>query len=184
MNLKDAVLLLKKNLKYSNEKLAQYFGVSRNEVLFILHGHTNLRADTLIRISNILRVSMDELMDHQFIPPSYHFSEQLYSVFVTADKDYPEFLIAKGDQLYVRPFVHEPKKIGKLIVVRQGDDFWVERYMSDPQDYLREGKQIDYVIVGTSRFLADSDDDVNPKAKLDLNAHGKPRKRMGRPIKH
>ncbi len=183
MNLKDAIHLVKKNLGYSNERIAQYFGLSRNEILYILKGHTNLRVQNMQRISNVLRISMDELTDNQFIPTSYHFSEQVYSLYVTADRDYPEFSIQNGDILYVRPFVHEAKKIGQLVVTFQKETYTVERYAGDPQSYEDRGKQLFYHVVGLCRFLTESDGHVNAKARLDLNAHGKPRKKMGRPVK-
>ncbi len=183
MNLRDAILLVKKNPHYTNERIAQYFGLSRNEIIYMIQGHTNLRIENMKRISNLLRISIDELTDNQFVTPSYHYSEQTFSLNVTAEKNYPEFSIQKGDILYVRPFVHEAKKIGQMVMTLNNKTFTVERYTGNPQRYADSGKQLFYHIVGISRFLTEADDDINVKAKLDLNAHGKPRSKMGRPVK-
>lgn len=182
MNLAEAVTYLKKVFNISNEKAADYLGISRTEVTKILQGYKNIYASTLQKISNAMRISMDELMENKFLPPSYHFSKHIYSTFVESKKNYDQFFIKKGDKLYIRPFVYEPFKEGQLVLVWQNGDYHVEKFKGNPETYLKEGKMVHFHIVGQSRILYQPLDDIEYQQKLDAEKERQSRKR-GRPIK-
>ncbi len=185
MNIIEAFYFIKKFFNYSNEELSDHLGISRQQVSKILSGHRGINALVLKRLSNIIRISMDELMDNQFFPPSYHFSKHIYSTFYKCDKDYPEFFIKKDDNLYIRPFVHEQEKIGELILLRFNNGYIVDKYHGDPDKYLAEGKVIHFHIVGLSRFLFQPIEDIEYQRKLEkeLKPENNEVKRKGRPIK-
>lgn len=184
MNIIEAFYFIKKFFNYSNEELADHLGISRQQVSKIIAGHKGLNASVLKRISNIMRISMDELMDNSFLPPSYHFSKHIYSTFYRCEKDYPEFFLKKDDNLYIRPFAHDATKLNELVLIWQNKTYHVEKYNGDPDSYLSEKKSIHYHIIGQSRFLYRPIEDVEYQQKLtkELIDNEDLRKR-GRPIK-
>ena len=183
MNLKEAVSIFKSHMNYSNERVADFFGVSRSKIDSILAGHTNVEANTLLRISAALRISIDELLDNAFLPPFYHFSHQAYAMYIKAEKTYPEFCIQEGDILYVRPFIHDSSKKGQLIVTLHNDLPLVERYTGNPSQYLSMGKVLFLHVVGLSRLLGGADEGINIKQSLETTKLGTARKKVGRPLK-
>jgi transcriptional regulator with XRE-family HTH domain len=187
MNLIEAFYFIKKFFNYSNEELADHLGISRQQVSKIIAGHKGLNASVLKRISSITRISMDELMHNDFLPPSYHFSKHIYSTFFKCDRDYPEFFIMQDDSLYIRPFTHDISKIGQLIMVWHNKSYVIEKYNGDPEYYLAQGKAVHYHIIGQSRFLYRPIEDVEYQKKLikELEEHKKEsyKQKRGRPIK-
>jgi len=95
MNLIEALYFTKKHFHFNNEKLANYLGISKQELARIFAGHKGINSLTLKRISQILRISLDELMDNKFVLPFYHFSKHIYSLYTRATKDYKLFFIQK-----------------------------------------------------------------------------------------
>ncbi|MCP4050974.1 MAG: helix-turn-helix transcriptional regulator [bacterium] len=184
MNLIDALYFTKKHFQFNNEKLANYLGISKQELARIFAGHRGINSLTLKRVSQILRISMDELVENKFVLPFYHFSKHIYSVYVKADRNYPDFYIQKGDYLYIRPFVDGPDKKGQLILVYASisKSYTVEKYSGDFNDYLEHGKLIHYHIVGKSSILYQPYDDIEFQVELIEHSKKKTRKR-GRPIK-
>jgi transcriptional regulator with XRE-family HTH domain len=184
MNLIEALYFTKNHFQFTNEKLADYLGISKQELARIFAGHKGINSQTLKRVSQILRISMDELTDNKFILPFYHFSKHIYSVYMKADKDYPVFFIQKGDNLYIRPFVDGVDKKDQLILIYNvnKDSYEVENYTGNFQSYLKQGQVVQYHIVGKSKILYQPFEDVD--FQKQLAEHGKEtRRRPGRPIK-
>lgn len=184
MNIIETFYFIKKFFNYSNEELANHLGISKQQISKIIAGHKGINAGILKRISIITRISMDELMENYFLPPSYHFSKHIYSTFYRCDKDYPDFFLKKEDNLYIRPFVHDKTKSGELILVWKDKIYSVEKYHGDPDQYLAQGKSIHYHIVGQSRFLYRPIEDIAYQQKLAREmVRSEQKKKRGRPIK-
>ncbi|MFA5879954.1 MAG: helix-turn-helix transcriptional regulator [Candidatus Margulisiibacteriota bacterium] len=185
MNLIQAFYFIKKFFNYSNEDLADHLGISRQQVSKIMSGHKGVNASILKRISVIMRISLDELMDNPFLPPSYHFSKHIYSTYYRCEIDYPEFFFKKEDVLYIRPFIHENEKIGQFILVWQNKTYTIEQYKGDPERYASEGKNIHFHIVGQSRFLYRPIEDIEYQRQIEqeLKPLVENVRRKGRPIK-
>jgi len=185
MNIIEAFYFIKRFFTYSNEELADHLGISRQQVSKIMSGHKGINANILKRISIIMRISMDELMDNPFLPPSYHFSKHIYSTYYRCDKNYPEYFFKEGDTLYIRPFVHGEEKKGEFILVWTNKAYQVEQYQGDPEQYLADGKSIHFHIVGQSRFLYRPIEDIEYQRQLEkeLKPLDENVRRKGRPIK-
>jgi len=185
MNIIEAFYFIKKFFNYSNEELAYHLGISRQQVSKIIGGHKGINSTVLKRISAIMRISMDELMGNEFLPPSYHFSKHIYSTYYRCNKDYPEFSLKENDNLYIRPFLHDKTKKDQLVLTWGNKKYDVEQYNGDPESYLTQGKMIHYHIVGQSRFLYRPIEDVEYQRRIsqELQSHNPDAKRRGRPIK-
>jgi len=184
MNLIEALYFTKRHFQFTNEKLANYLGISKQELAHIFAGHKGINALTLKRISQILRISMDELMENKFILPFYHFSKHIYSLYLRITKDYPEFFIQKNDFLYIRPFVDEKDKIGQLVLAYDlsTKEYQPIRYNDDFEAQLKKGRVIHYHVVGKSTILYQPCEDI--ELQRSLAEYGKkPVKKRGRPIK-
>mgnify|MGYP003975875965 CR=1 FL=1 len=183
MNLIEALFFTKKYFHFTNEKLADYIGISKQELARIFAGHKGINSLTLKRVSQILRISMDELTDNKFILPFYHFSKHIYSVYVKAEKDYPDFFIQKGDFLYTRPFIDGEDKKGQLVLVLDPvtEEYSIERYNESFSSYLAKGKMIHFHVVGKSTILYQPYEDVDFQHKLADQK--KVVRKRGRPIK-
>ena len=184
MNLIHGLYLIKKHFQFNNEQLADYVGISKQELAKIFGGHKGINSQTLKRISQILRISMDELTDNHFVVPFYHFSKHIFSLYKKAEKNYPNYYIEKGDHLYTRPFVDGKDKINQLILYfdTQKSEYEIEKYNGNMKDYLKEGKQIHYHIVGKSSVLYQPFEDVEFQREIStLKDEGQ--KKRGRPIK-
>lgn len=175
MNLKQAFQHAKKYLVMSDQELADDLGVSRLQVVKIRQGYTEgITAKLLLRFSKYFRISIDELLENRFLPPSYHFPMEIHSVFIKAPEDYPDFFIKKEDTLYIRPFIHDENKQGDLIVLEDNGRLIVDIYqgLDHPTN-----QRILYHIVGISRTPA------KELAHLrSYRAINKP-SRPGRPVK-
>ena len=183
MNLIDALYFTKKYFHFTNEKLADYLGVSKQELARIFAGHKGINSLTLKRVSQILRISMDELTDNKFILPFYHFSKHIHSVYIKPKKDYPEFFIQKGDYLYTRPFVDGKDKNGQLVLILdlKTEEYEVEIYNGELSGYLANGRAVHFHIVGKSTILYQPFEDVEFQRKL--SDEKKVGRKRGRPIK-
>ncbi|MFC1752525.1 helix-turn-helix domain-containing protein [Thermoproteota archaeon] len=184
MNLIEALYFTKKHFHFTNEKLADYLGISKQELSHILAGHKGINALTLKRISQILRISMDELMDNKFVLPFYHFSKHIYSLYSRAAKSYPQFFIEEGDYLYTRPFIDGPDKQGQLVLIYDAKQksYELERYESNFNELLASGRVVHFHVVGKSSILYQPFEDVEFQRKLAEYGQ-KHQKRRGRPIK-
>lgn len=175
MNLKQAFQHAKKYLMMSDQELADDLGVSRLQVVKIRQGYMEgITTKSLIRFSKYFRISIDELVENKLLPPSYHFPLEVYSVFIKAIEDYPDFFIKKGDVIYIRPFIHDDNKIGDLVVLERNGQLVVDAY--EGPDGKSEGNLL-YHIVGVSR--------MHPKEAIHLRPYRAIQKpvRPGRPIK-
>ncbi len=176
MNLRDLVKFIKRFFEWSDEEVGHYFGISRPQITKINNGYwEGLSCATIKRISQVARISIDELLDNPFFPPSYHISNHVYSIYIKAPEDYPDFSICKGDFLYIRPFVHEPSKFNQLVLQQQNGGYTVIRYT----DQIHPST-VHFHIVGLTRYL------YAPIANIDyqkqLESSPKPPRR-GAPIK-
>lgn len=185
MNLIEALYFTKKHFQFNNEQLAGYLGISKQELARIFAGHRGINSQILKRTSQILRISMDELSENRFVLPFYHFSKHIYSAYIKADKDYPEFFIEKGDFLYSRPFIDGSDKVGQLILVLavETDTYTVERFQGDYAALIKRGQVVHYHIVGKSSILYQPFEDVEFQRKLSEHGKKVPNRRRGRPIK-
>jgi len=184
MKLVDALYFTKKHFLYNNEQLANYLGISKQELARIFAGHRGINSLTLKRISQILRISMDELVENKFVLPFYHFSKHIYSLYTRANKNYPKYFIQKDDFLYIRPFVDDKDKVNQLVLVMnfKTNDYEIIRYGGNFQKYAKNGQIIHYHIIGKSSILYQPFEDVDFQQKL-ANVGKVERKRRGRPIK-
>ena len=81
--------------------------------------------------------------------PCYHFPHNRQNVYFEAETDYPNLSILKGDLLYIRPFAHDPNKIGLIIVINSGKNFIFQRY--EGPDAEINGTPV-YLVVGLTRI--------------------------------
>jgi transcriptional regulator with XRE-family HTH domain len=185
MNLIEALYFTKKHFKFNNEQLADYLGISKQELARIFAGHKGINSLTIKRISQILRISMDELVGNKFVLPFYHFSKHIYSVFTKAEQDYPEYFIQKNDNLYVRPFIDGKDKIGQLVLFLDAKTkkYIVTRYDGDYDSFIVNGKIIHYHIVGKASILYQPMEDVDFQRELTEKGKKATKRRRGRPIK-
>jgi transcriptional regulator with XRE-family HTH domain len=185
MNLIEALYFTKKHFKFNNEKLADYLGISKQELARIFAGHKGINSLTLKRISQILRISMDELVDNKFVLPFYHFSKHIYSVYTKAEQDFLEFGVKKDDYLYIRPFIETKDKIGQLVLVYNAAEkrYEVEKYEGDFDAIVAQGKVIHYHIVGKSTILYQPLEDMEFQHKIAEIGKEKKKRGRGRPIK-
>ena len=178
MNLKKVIKFIKKFFQWSDQEVADYFGVSRPQVTKINAGYwEGISCGTIKKISELVRISIDELLENNFLPPSYHISKHIYSVFIAADQSYPEFFIQKGDYMYIRPFVHDESKIGQFVLVRRGQSYRVDKYGPAVRDAA-----VDFHIVGITRFMYKPMEDIEYQRKLG-DEHKEKVIRRGAPIK-
>jgi len=176
MNLKQAFRFCKKYFNFSDAELGQYLGISRPQVTKINSGYrVGLTACVLIRISQLLRISIDELLGNQFLPPSYHFSKHIYAVYTRAERAYPEFSIEMDDFLYIRPFVFDESKVGQLVLRWAPEGYLIERY-------AQPNSNIHYHVVGISRYLYKPIGDLTVQESWAAQ-EGVQKKGRGRPIK-
>ena len=185
MNLIKGLYFIKKHFQFNNEQLSNYLSISKQELAKIFSGHKGVNSQTLKRISQILRISMDELADNHFVVPFYHFSKHIYSLFKKAEHDYPEFFIQKGDNLYTRPFVNSEDKLNQLILVfdTNTEKYSIDKFNGSLDYYLKKGLQIHYHIVGKSSVLYQPFEDVEFQRKIST-VNEDVKKKRGRPIKY
>ncbi len=179
MNIRQAFKFCKRYFSFTDGQLGEYLGISRPQVTKINGGYyEGLTISVLKRISQLLRISIDELVDNRFIPPSYHFSKHIYSVFLQSPHNYPEFQIMKDDILYIRPYVFDASKIGQYAVQL------LENQVAIKQISLQNSSDhFDFHIVGISRFLYKPMEDIDYQNTISETGSVKSRKR-GRPIKY
>ncbi len=184
MNIRETILFFKDYFRFTNAEVAAFFGISKEQVYKLMLGHKNLRTDELRRISQISRISMDELMDNSFILPYYHFSPHTQSTYHRADRDYPEFQIQKEDFLYVRPFFPSAEKKGQLLLTYDiaAKQSSVIQFSGHVEDAILDGHLILLHIVGKGTVLYQPIEDTHYQDQLRQNAVAPTRKR-GRPIK-
>ena len=176
MNLKNVIKFTKRFFKWSDQEVSDYLGVSRSQITKINAGYwQGLSCETIRRISQFVRISIDELLENPFFPPSYHISKHIYSVYIKAEKDYPEFNIVAGDYLYIRPFVYDETKLGQLVLVYSDSGYEVEVY-----DESSLAKPVHFHIVGVTRFLYKPLEGIEYQKKLGQQDDTK---RRGAPIK-
>lgn len=172
---------IKKSFHWSDQEVSSYLGVSRSQITKINAGYwEGLSSETVKRISQLVRISVDELLDVSFLPPSYHISKHIYSAYIKADKDMPDFSIKEGDFLYIRPFVHDDTKFNQLVLVYTQSGYDVEQYTRDSFK-----KVVHFHVVGMTRFMYKPIEDIDYQEKI-----GNPSKsqevskvRRGAPIK-
>jgi len=183
MNLVDALYFTKKHFLFNNVQLASYIGISKQKLAQIFAGHRGINSLTLKRISQILRISMDELVNNKFVLPFYHFSKHINSLYTRANDDYPKFFIQKGDFLYVRSFIDGEDKVGQLVFVMnfKTNKYDIIRYKGKFERYAKMGQIIHYHIIGKSSILYQPLEDVDFQQKL-ASVGKVERKRPGRPI--
>ncbi len=57
------ICFLRKKLKYSQEKLGEFAGLSKNSISSIERGESNASIETLDRIAKALNIELKELVD-------------------------------------------------------------------------------------------------------------------------
>lgn len=179
MKLKHLIKFIKGFYEWSDEQVAQYFGVSRPQITKMNAGYwEGISCQSIKRISQTCRISIDELLDNQFLPPSYHISKNIYSIYITAEKDYVEHNIQKGDYLYIRPFIYDTTKDNQLVLVRQNENYQIEKLTPE----TLSNKPVHFHIVGITRFLYKPIEDIEYQKRLG-ESEGVKKKRRGAPIK-
>lgn len=180
MNIRQSFKFCKRYFGFSDEELGEYLGISRPQVTKINGGYQDgLTISVLKRISQLLRISIDELVDNRFIPPSYHFSKHIYSVFLQCPNDYPEWAISKDDILYIRPYVYDPSKLGQFVIRVTANGFLLAKVTKD-----NSSEHFDFHVVGISRFLYKPIEDIDYQSSLTETSLALKSKRRGRPIKY
>ena len=174
MNLQDVIKSTKQYFQWSDAELSRFMGISRSQITKIHNGYwEGLSCDVIKRISQLFNVSIDELLDNKFLPPTYHIANHTHATYIVASCDYPDFSIQKDDFLYIRPFTHEEERLGTLVVYNKDDVYHVKRYESSDQALL-----ILYYIVGISRSYHKPDSFNSWQTHLDDQVE-----RRGAPIK-
>lgn len=129
INLKKAVTQLVKQYGMTYRDLSDHIGVSKSLIGDIVAGRPlSISATNLLKFSRFLRISIDELLNNQWLPPSQFFPIGKFSQHLVTKKDYPDLLIKKGDYLYIRPFVHSEDKDGDLVILKTADGEELKTY--------------------------------------------------------
>lgn len=150
MKLKQLIKFIKAYYEWSDDQVAQFFGVSRPQVTKMNAGYwEGISCESIKHISQITRISIDELLDNPFLPPSYHISKNIYSIYITADRPYENFSISKGDYLYIRPFVYDTTKDNQLVLVRENNEYVIRQLSQE----VLSSKPVHFHIVGITRFM-------------------------------
>lgn len=179
MKLKHLIKFIKGFYEWSDEQVAQYFGVSRPQITKMNAGYwEGISCQSIKRISQTCRISIDELLDNKFLPNGYQISSTTNAIYVESDKDYKSLNIRKGDYLYIRPFVYDSSKENQLVLIRQGEDYTVERLTKE----ILGTRSVHFHIVGMTRFLYKPIEDIEYQKKLG-ESEGVKKKRRGAPIK-
>ena len=174
MNLQDITKSTKRFFKWSDFELSRFMGISRSQITKIHNGYwEGISCDVIKRISQLFHISIDELLDNSFLPPTYHVASHTHSIYIQAPDDYPEFMLKKDDFLYIRPFVHEAAKLGYLVVYSEDNQYRIKEYTKDDESRL-----ILYYIVGISRSYHRSVADIKWKQYIEPKEE-----KRGAPIK-
>jgi len=133
MNISDTIKDAKRYFRVTDQELGDMIGVSKSLINKIRNRQfQSLTSESLLRISQYFRISIDELLNNKILPPSYHFSDEIHKHYLKAEIDYACFFIKKNDYLYIRPFLHNQSKQGDLIIVEKEGEKIIDTYTGNP----------------------------------------------------